>query len=479
MDRAVKTVAYLRVSTPQQDVRSQRLAILEYARTHDIRIDDFIEATASGQASEKRRRLDDLTNALQRGDRLVVSELSRLGRSLGQIVTILDALAKAGAAFVALKENIRIEGKRDIQTKVMTTLFALVRRGRARPDLDAPEGPRPGEVIGPEARSPEGLAGRLTARRQAGRDPALPRAGRVQDRHRQDHRRVPYCALQLHDHQRAQAEPLACITARMVSVPYLSWLAGSRWAATRSGHVSTRGEWTPAGRRVLAMLPDYDLTVLDPLASAYACSEIDRALVRSFAAGLDAEAETAECPASETRTSKRLRPGASWRSGVIQTMRASTRRAPRSRGVFSGIRPMASSAIRNQTWSPSGASSAPNQKVPFGSRVGSRAVRVLAPPGQSSHAPSMTIATAGHSSNCTLLTSPFTSTARHSPGLSDAKGLKETTLCPPGVVGARLPAHCIVCWSVVLKNNTAGVVAEYGYSRIHHFVTFPETLQRV
>ena len=184
----MKTVAYLRVSTPQQDVRSQRLAILEYARTHDIRIDDFIEATASGQASEKRRRrrLDELTSVLQRGDRLVVSELWRLGRSLGQIVTILDALAKAGVAFVALKENIRIEGRRDIQTKVMTTLFALFAEGRARPDLRAhPRGPRPGEVLGPEARSPEGLAGRLTARRQGGRDPALPRAGRLQDRHRQ------------------------------------------------------------------------------------------------------------------------------------------------------------------------------------------------------------------------------------------------------------------------------------------------------
>ena len=65
------------------------------------------------------------TSVLGRGDRLVVSELSRLGRSLGQIVTILDALAKPGVAFVALKENIRVEGKRDIQTKVMTTLFAL------------------------------------------------------------------------------------------------------------------------------------------------------------------------------------------------------------------------------------------------------------------------------------------------------------------------------------------------------------------
>ncbi len=56
---------------------------------------------------------------------MVVSELSRFGRSLGQIVAILDALAKAGVAFVAMKENIRVEGKRDIQTKVMTTLFAL------------------------------------------------------------------------------------------------------------------------------------------------------------------------------------------------------------------------------------------------------------------------------------------------------------------------------------------------------------------
>ena len=76
----MKTVAYLRVSTAQQDVRSPRLAILKYARKHDFRINDFIEATASGQASEKRRRLDELMNVFQRGDRLVVSELSRFDR---------------------------------------------------------------------------------------------------------------------------------------------------------------------------------------------------------------------------------------------------------------------------------------------------------------------------------------------------------------------------------------------------------------
>ena len=76
----MRIVAYLRVATAQQDVRSQRLAILKYARKHDFRIDDFIEATASGQASEKRSRLDEMMHVLQPGDRLVVSELSRLGR---------------------------------------------------------------------------------------------------------------------------------------------------------------------------------------------------------------------------------------------------------------------------------------------------------------------------------------------------------------------------------------------------------------
>ena len=106
----VKTVAYLRVSTTQQDVRSHRRAILEYARYQGFPIDDFIEATASGQASELRQRLNEQMSVLQRGDRLVGSKLSRLGRSLDQIVAIPDALAKAGVAFVAIKENIRVEG---------------------------------------------------------------------------------------------------------------------------------------------------------------------------------------------------------------------------------------------------------------------------------------------------------------------------------------------------------------------------------
>ena len=121
----MKTIACLTVSTAQQDAGSQRHAILEHAREHDFQIDDFVEATARGQATANHRRLDEPIGILNLSDRLVVSELSRLGRSLGQIVTVLDSFATAGVAFIAIKENIRVEGKQDIQTKVMTTLFAL------------------------------------------------------------------------------------------------------------------------------------------------------------------------------------------------------------------------------------------------------------------------------------------------------------------------------------------------------------------
>ena len=121
----MKNFAYLRVSTAQQDVRGQRLAILEYAREQGFQIDRFIEAQASGRATKKHRRLDDLMSGLTAGDRLIVSELSRLGRSLGEVIELLDAISKASIKFVAIKENIRFESRQDLQTKIMTTLFVL------------------------------------------------------------------------------------------------------------------------------------------------------------------------------------------------------------------------------------------------------------------------------------------------------------------------------------------------------------------
>lgn len=121
----MKTVAYLRVSTGSQDLANQKLAVLDYARQKRFAIDRFVEVHASSRKGRDQRRIEELLGSLATGDRLVVSELSRLGRSLGQVIQLIDELVKRKIRFVAIKEDIRFEGKQDLQTKVMIALFGL------------------------------------------------------------------------------------------------------------------------------------------------------------------------------------------------------------------------------------------------------------------------------------------------------------------------------------------------------------------
>lgn len=55
----------------------------------------------------------------------MVSELSRLGRSLGQIIQVVDTLIAHKIRFVAIKENIQLDGCQDMQSKVMVAMFGL------------------------------------------------------------------------------------------------------------------------------------------------------------------------------------------------------------------------------------------------------------------------------------------------------------------------------------------------------------------
>ena len=119
-------IAYLRVSTQQQDLESQKLAIHEYSRSQKLIVDQFLEVEVSSRKSTRARRIDELFELLNEGDTLLVAELSRLGRSVGEIVMIADKLIQKHVRFVSIKENILLNGKKkDISTKVMLTMFSL------------------------------------------------------------------------------------------------------------------------------------------------------------------------------------------------------------------------------------------------------------------------------------------------------------------------------------------------------------------
>ena len=100
-------------------------------------------------------------------------------------------------------------------------------------------------------------------------------------------------ARRYHMARRAGAVPVGADPDVHLRVVDMRQVGGPLWAPGAGGHVSTEGSWTEAGRQLLALM-ERDrpaLLVIDPIAAAYACSELDRALVRRFTAALDAAAE--------------------------------------------------------------------------------------------------------------------------------------------------------------------------------------------
>ena len=152
------TIAYCRVSTDEQSCESQRLGILEYAQQHKISIDKFIEISISSMKSLEARRIVETIASLKQGDILIVAELTRLARSLGQIIQIIKEVTDRKARFISVKENLDIvDGKQNIQSKLVITMFGILAEvERDLISLRVTEGMRRAKLTGKMAGRPKG-----------------------------------------------------------------------------------------------------------------------------------------------------------------------------------------------------------------------------------------------------------------------------------------------------------------------------------
>jgi DNA invertase Pin-like site-specific DNA recombinase len=119
-----KIVAYLRVSTDKQDLNHQKLELLEFARKKSLSIDEFVEITISSRMTSKQRRIDELLERLNQADTLIVTELSRLGRSTAEVISLVNSLIERDVRVIVLKQNLDIS-KQDMNSKVNLTMFSL------------------------------------------------------------------------------------------------------------------------------------------------------------------------------------------------------------------------------------------------------------------------------------------------------------------------------------------------------------------
>ena len=85
-----KFYAYIRVSTDKQTLENQKHKILEYAYSKKVQVEDFIEIEVSSRKNQKERLLDELFLTLEENDTLIVTELSRLGRNMLEILNLIE-----------------------------------------------------------------------------------------------------------------------------------------------------------------------------------------------------------------------------------------------------------------------------------------------------------------------------------------------------------------------------------------------------
>ena|SRR2546421_2717336 len=119
-----KTIAYIRTSTDKQDLNNQKLEILEFARKRELKVDEFVEITISSRKTSKQRRIDEVLERLGDSDTLMVTELSRLGRSTAEVIALINELVHQSIRVIILKQNLDI-AKHDMNSKIVITLFSL------------------------------------------------------------------------------------------------------------------------------------------------------------------------------------------------------------------------------------------------------------------------------------------------------------------------------------------------------------------
>jgi len=115
--------AYIRVSTDKQNVENQRFEILKYADSKKIRIDAWVEETVSGTKNFKDRKLGEVLDKMQAKDMLLVSELSRLGRNLMEVMSILHLCMDKQIRVITIKEGYELGD--NINAKVLAFAFSL------------------------------------------------------------------------------------------------------------------------------------------------------------------------------------------------------------------------------------------------------------------------------------------------------------------------------------------------------------------
>ena len=119
------TYSYLRVSTIDQNTEKNKLEVLRFANEKKLGNVEFVEEQISGKSNFKNRQLGTLLEKMEKGDILIVPELSRIARSITQIFEVIDITKQKGIELYSIKEGFTNTDKSITSTVTTTVLHKL------------------------------------------------------------------------------------------------------------------------------------------------------------------------------------------------------------------------------------------------------------------------------------------------------------------------------------------------------------------
>jgi len=118
-----KTIGYIRISTDKQNLENQKHKILEYAHNNNIKIDKFVEIEISSTKSSKSRLIDDLFETMESGDTLITTELSRLGRNMLQILSLVEKFNAANIKLIFVNQPELSTNQNDALSSLLISIY--------------------------------------------------------------------------------------------------------------------------------------------------------------------------------------------------------------------------------------------------------------------------------------------------------------------------------------------------------------------
>ena len=117
-------IAYLRVTIDKQHLERQKDEITRYASANGLEISKWITDIVDGKRKESEPTLFRVLDRMKKGDKVIITDIARFGRTLSEVMTLLSKCMTLGVHVYSINDRYLLDDS--LNTEVVSTTCNLV-----------------------------------------------------------------------------------------------------------------------------------------------------------------------------------------------------------------------------------------------------------------------------------------------------------------------------------------------------------------